>query len=559
MANTNINVLPQGERHPLTAAFLSVIPGLGQLYVGDKRKGILFLDVALINYSLLFLMCCSGSIIESLRKLAGNHHFNVNTELLSALNHAHLGSPAFLLLVGLSVLFAAYAARDAYDKAFGVVRRKIYGDSIMELSEATSGSYLGHIALMVSCVVLAAFFVHPPTRIIDRAIEFEITQQAPVQKIKPKTRVQAEKPVAAHGRKQNEKRQVVAKQQPPTEPRSATKFISSKAPVPRPTEMTESSSPPPAPQPNQTSQRSSPQPLPVPAQAAKLTPRPLVNPTQLATPQPNLPAPRTMETQKLAMLPTLPGVISQRAAATQLAAPAMPNAVGRLFPIGIPSLEPNAISTVNKSGFSAPAVRVGSSFTGHGSAPTPMAVNSTNGTGTHSAPNVVAVNTRGTGSRTGNDPRGDSSIPSPIRMRESSEPGSKGSGFMVAPTGRTNPSRSIDDKPATEATTSDREINWAPYMAELQRRIKSHWYPPKHSENLRAVVTFKIHTDGNVSDVQIIHHGGLSVYDEAAVKAINSGAPYRHLPAGAPESVDIEFTFDFNVMRTPSTAPFRTF
>lgn len=44
-------------RHPGMAAMLSIIPGLCQLYNGEKRKGMLFLDVAAINF---FCFCGSS-------------------------------------------------------------------------------------------------------------------------------------------------------------------------------------------------------------------------------------------------------------------------------------------------------------------------------------------------------------------------------------------------------------------------------------------------------------------------------------------------------------------
>ncbi len=43
-------------RDPFTAAALSVVPGLGQLYNGDSTKGFLFIDVAFVNFLVLCLI-----------------------------------------------------------------------------------------------------------------------------------------------------------------------------------------------------------------------------------------------------------------------------------------------------------------------------------------------------------------------------------------------------------------------------------------------------------------------------------------------------------------------
>ena len=39
----------------------------------------------------------------------------------------------------------------------------------------------------------------------------------------------------------------------------------------------------------------------------------------------------------------------------------------------------------------------------------------------------------------------------------------------------------------------------------------------------------------------------MTIDDRAALKAVEDSAPFRPLPEHAPPSVDIEFTFDYNV------------
>jgi TonB family protein len=84
-------------------------------------------------------------------------------------------------------------------------------------------------------------------------------------------------------------------------------------------------------------------------------------------------------------------------------------------------------------------------------------------------------------------------------------------------------------------------------MAELQRRIKSKWFPPKDAHTKRVVVSFKIHTGGELSHLKIDKSSGLSNADKAALAAVEHAAPFRQLPDGADEKVDTQFTFDYNV------------
>lgn len=94
-----------------------------------------------------------------------------------------------------------------------------------------------------------------------------------------------------------------------------------------------------------------------------------------------------------------------------------------------------------------------------------------------------------------------------------------------------------------------READFGPYMRELQRRIKMNWDPPKGNESKRVVLLFKIAKDGRLLSLRVFKSSGLPSADKAALNAVELTAPFRHLP---PEyknsSIDIQFTFDYNVM-----------
>ncbi len=93
-----------------------------------------------------------------------------------------------------------------------------------------------------------------------------------------------------------------------------------------------------------------------------------------------------------------------------------------------------------------------------------------------------------------------------------------------------------------------REPDFGPYMRELQRRIKMNWDPPKGNESKRVVLLFKIAKDGRLLSVRVNHSSGVQSADKAAISAVELTAPFKPLP---PEfkgsSVDIQFTFDYNV------------
>lgn len=98
--------------------------------------------------------------------------------------------------------------------------------------------------------------------------------------------------------------------------------------------------------------------------------------------------------------------------------------------------------------------------------------------------------------------------------------------------------------PVPEAT--EKEIDFGPYMADLQVRIKKAWFPPKCSSSNHAIVDFTASKDGKVSNVRIFQKTGNDIADKAAIAAVEN-ASMGPLPEGAPESVSIRFTFDYNV------------
>jgi TonB family protein len=112
-----------------------------------------------------------------------------------------------------------------------------------------------------------------------------------------------------------------------------------------------------------------------------------------------------------------------------------------------------------------------------------------------------------------------------------------------------------DQSPAGEAKNNDQSKtsqnntggpDFGPYMADLQRRIKRAWFPPKGNESKIVKVRFEIDQNGNASQAVIERSSGVAIADAAALKAVVNASPFKPLPPGASKTVTISFTFDFN-------------
>lgn len=90
-------------------------------------------------------------------------------------------------------------------------------------------------------------------------------------------------------------------------------------------------------------------------------------------------------------------------------------------------------------------------------------------------------------------------------------------------------------------------VDFGYFMETLRKQVKQHWMPPKQSTSCRAVVTFKVRESGGISDLRLSQSSGVAAMDSAALDAISQAAPFELLPIGSPSTVDIQFTFDYNV------------
>jgi len=92
------------------------------------------------------------------------------------------------------------------------------------------------------------------------------------------------------------------------------------------------------------------------------------------------------------------------------------------------------------------------------------------------------------------------------------------------------------------------DADFGPFMADLERRIKRNWNPPRNSRSKRVVVKMYVSKDGRLTRLNVLKTSGDDIADDAALNAVRASAPFKPFPAEVREEVlPIEFTFDYNV------------
>jgi len=496
-------------RNPGTAAIISIIPALGQLYNGQTRKGLLFLAVDALNLLLFSVLIFTAPIVDMLARFGLVNHLKFNTHLKYALLQLHYGSAVSLVLTGCLFAFVALAMRDAYDNALQSHRKSLYAENGWELTEATSGSYLIHFSLLTVGFIIAFFFLVPPPP-AKQVTDIQFVQNQPrVQRVVPS--VSKSERNSVDGGNRNVSAENTASVSPSHESQPLRHNIA--PPVRRvaqaaPQARTNVPTPP------------TPQNIP-PPHLVPVPPRPHLMPTPKVA----------VQSIAQALPPTTPSLTSSSTG--KVTAPPLPAV--RPFSSTNQAPMPAAFRTSANNTNPAPLPVSAALSSAHASsvpAPAPVAIPF--GSGTSQAPMPVPV-----GERTASP--GNPSLGSLSPSRPSFSQGNA----HIAPF--ISPGHSAANKPNEAPSISGEEVAWGPYMADLQRRIKRAWYPPRGQENRRVIVVFKIHTDGELSNLRLVTCSGFAEADRQALSAVENAAPFRHLPNGASPDVEIQFTFDYNV------------
>ncbi len=89
-------------------------------------------------------------------------------------------------------------------------------------------------------------------------------------------------------------------------------------------------------------------------------------------------------------------------------------------------------------------------------------------------------------------------------------------------------------------------IDLANYLLGMEKIIRSNWHPPKGNKTETVVLSFDVTANGKVSNI-VADKTSNSAYKMAAIAALKS-SKFAQLPADAPNTVSLNFTFSYNIL-----------
>lgn len=106
-----------------------------------------------------------------------------------------------------------------------------------------------------------------------------------------------------------------------------------------------------------------------------------------------------------------------------------------------------------------------------------------------------------------------------------------------------------DGNAATPGVDVIQDADFGPFMAELEKRIKHNWTPPRGSESRKVQLLFYVDRQGTLLKVETQKSSGDLEADRAAIASVEASAPFIAFPPQVKEDVlPVEFTFDYNVL-----------
>ena len=225
------------------AGTLSLLPGLGQIYNGETGKGLLFLAVTATNIGFCCLLLFPNHVTGLLGGLAAAAGIHPKWDLAAAAEIAREGAPALFVYATCLILFSVYAFNDARSKAVKRLRGAKYPRYQLTMSEATSGSFLGHYIALIAALAAIIFFVAPPGPKIQ-VTDIELVPPAPEPPPpKPKKpdppKAKVEEPV-----KKVEEPKVQPKKPEPPKPTPVAIAVKTDTPTPDPVVQSDTPAPP---------------------------------------------------------------------------------------------------------------------------------------------------------------------------------------------------------------------------------------------------------------------------------------------------------------------------
>jgi TonB family protein len=129
-----------------------------------------------------------------------------------------------------------------------------------------------------------------------------------------------------------------------------------------------------------------------------------------------------------------------------------------------------------------------------------------------------------------------SAVPQPIKAVTSPPT------FVISPVVPLHPKQADPSLKPVKCPTAAPDLH--PYVWDLDRKIKKALFLPKACGGKSPIITFKIHKDGNISNLLLVRSSGIEVADKAWLEAIKKAAPFDPLPEGittaVTDSVDIQ-------------------
>jgi len=81
-----------------------------------------------------------------------------------------------------------------------------------------------------------------------------------------------------------------------------------------------------------------------------------------------------------------------------------------------------------------------------------------------------------------------------------------------------------------------------PYLTSVEHRVEKHWHPDNASSGSTACA-FVIGKMGDVAHVRLVKSSGNALFDQAAIKAIDSSIPFKPVPKRL-DTMSVKITFD---------------
>jgi TonB family protein len=81
-------------------------------------------------------------------------------------------------------------------------------------------------------------------------------------------------------------------------------------------------------------------------------------------------------------------------------------------------------------------------------------------------------------------------------------------------------------------------VDFGPWLRRFEARVRRNWYIPTAAESLRGHVsiTFNVHRNGALTELQIVKVSGVDSFDSAAFNALRLSNPVEPLPAAYPDN-----------------------